>query len=131
MKRLLRHFEDGAESIIEIDDRMVLVGSSAANDIVIRDASSCDVAFKIGPAGDGHVLEVIQKGKTRLNCQKIKRARLRPATGLKSTVMSLFMTCCMLGRRKKPPGPIFFSSHSLHLPQWSARNATFKNCLPV
>ena len=78
MTYLLREFTNGASSPIELRGRMVSIGSSPENDVVVSDPSIDDAAAKIDPCGEGYVLEAIQKEKVRLNGKKVKSAALSP-----------------------------------------------------
>jgi transcriptional regulator with GAF, ATPase, and Fis domain len=78
MRHLLRHYVNADSSSIELDGRLLLIGSSSENDIVINDPSVIDAAAKIEACSDGYTLEPIQKEKIRLNGKKVKRALLSP-----------------------------------------------------
>jgi transcriptional regulator with GAF, ATPase, and Fis domain len=77
MRPILRYFIDGCSKFVELGPRMVLIGSSVENDIVVCDGSVDGVAAKIEPHPEGgHTVDAVQKGALRINGKKTGTAKL-------------------------------------------------------
>lgn len=77
MSHLLRCYSDGHSTCTLLGQRMVLIGSSPENDIVVKDASLDGVAAKIEPLpSGGHTILAVRKGAVRLNGTKTSKATL-------------------------------------------------------
>jgi transcriptional regulator with GAF, ATPase, and Fis domain len=79
MSHLLRCYFDGQSKSTELSARMVLIGSSPENDIVVKDDFREGVSAKIEPlASGGHTIEAVRGGAVRVNGKKIGKHALAP-----------------------------------------------------
>jgi Nif-specific regulatory protein len=94
MKRLLRYYSETGVSLVELQGRMVLIGSSPENDIVVAGQDIDDAAAKVEPEGEDYFLESIQKEKVRHNGKKIKRAALVLGDRIEIGDRAIVYDCC-------------------------------------
>lgn len=79
MSHILRCYTNGQSQSTELSSRMILIGSSPENDIVVNDGASEGVSAKIEPSPTGgHTIDVVRKGAVRVNGSKVGKFALKP-----------------------------------------------------
>jgi transcriptional regulator with GAF, ATPase, and Fis domain len=113
MGHLLRRYIDGASITTELGSRMVLIGSSPENDIVVKDGSPGGVAAKIEPvsmAGDAYTIEPVHKGSVRLNGKKVGKTALQPGDRMEIGTSVMVYDVLSAADRSPESSPLLGSS---------------------
>ena len=79
---LIRNVSSRKQVSFPLNTRMLLIGKSADNDLVIEGDSVPDCAAKIEPSGSGFQIEAIGKGQICVNGKKVKSSSLKPGDRL-------------------------------------------------
>lgn len=97
MDRLRKIMHNSTETV-PLSAKVMCIGSSEENDIVLFDDRAPEVAAKIETEGDTYTIEPVRSGAVRVNGKKVKSAQLGPGDKIEIGTSTLVFERDLTGR---------------------------------